>query len=499
MSILITRAKIFLALTLVAATIGLLSVSAQTAVNRPIYRIGEKLTYNVAFEHFENAAFAELYVVSAGKLGTRDAVELRFRLKTLNFTSAAFFLVDETTTSFVAAETGLPLYSRKDDLSTGLPKVFVRDSQTVPTTAHDLASLLYALRQASQGSSFELNAGDRSYAVISQVAGVERIKTDEGEFETTSFAVQSEYLTERGITDARVFISNDDARIPVVLKFTTAKGVMTATIAGIQLIAPETSPVPVPTPVPTPVSTPVPTPVTTPTPIPNNQPLSRDLPFVLGETLRYQISTGGKEIGRAVFRVESRTQFQEADSLLLSATIETALAGTAPFATGDFMRSRVNPETLVPQTTEYRLSVPGTPIVGNAIWDARTGAISFGQQKPTDAPIGTHSLLSLVYSMRAFNLKPSRDPNNPINDTRLAVYWDQKATVFSLRPAVPETLELGELKIPAQPVTITTDLPQFASATPKVWLSADESRIPLRIDIGPYRLELLNSAIDPPK
>ncbi len=73
------------------------------------FRVGEKLTYNVSFERFKNAGYAEIAVVSRGRLDERDAVELQSVFKTYELVSAAFYLLDESRTTYAAAETGLPL------------------------------------------------------------------------------------------------------------------------------------------------------------------------------------------------------------------------------------------------------------------------------------------------------------------------------------------------------------------------------------------------------
>ena len=57
-------------------------------------RIGEKITYAISFGKFTNVAYAELSAVSRGKLSDRDAIELHGRFKTLDFVSAAFYLID---------------------------------------------------------------------------------------------------------------------------------------------------------------------------------------------------------------------------------------------------------------------------------------------------------------------------------------------------------------------------------------------------------------------
>src|SRR5947209_1718419 len=83
---------------------------------------GEKLTYHISFDNIENAGFAELQVASAGKLDGRDVVEIRSKMKTLDLVSAAFFLIDQSRTTFVAPDTGLPVYMTKVYTSGPLPK-----------------------------------------------------------------------------------------------------------------------------------------------------------------------------------------------------------------------------------------------------------------------------------------------------------------------------------------------------------------------------------------
>ena len=57
------------------------SLTAQDAsdsvVAAPVrYRVGEKLTYNVSFGKFTNAAYLEMSVISSGKLSGLDAVDV---------------------------------------------------------------------------------------------------------------------------------------------------------------------------------------------------------------------------------------------------------------------------------------------------------------------------------------------------------------------------------------------------------------------------------------
>jgi hypothetical protein len=91
-------ALIFAGICLIAVSAGFFfnQVSAQTA--SPVqtaapttFRVGERLTYNISLGKFANAGYAETYVVSRGKIANKEAVELRSKIKTNSFVSAAFY------------------------------------------------------------------------------------------------------------------------------------------------------------------------------------------------------------------------------------------------------------------------------------------------------------------------------------------------------------------------------------------------------------------------
>src|SRR5262245_8388056 len=87
------------ALSLLAASLLSTRSGAQTASGDSQaggVRIGERLTYTVSIGRISNAAYAELYAVSRGRLSDKDAIELRARFKTLDLASATAYLIDET-------------------------------------------------------------------------------------------------------------------------------------------------------------------------------------------------------------------------------------------------------------------------------------------------------------------------------------------------------------------------------------------------------------------
>ncbi len=481
-------------------------VKVQTLAPSP-FRIGERLTYNVSFEQYDNVAFAEIYVVSRGKLGERDAIELRSKIKTVDLVST-FYPLDEARTTFVSAETNLPLYIRKISNASVLPKETINNYTVAPTVYNDLLTFIYQARNAGGTGNFTFQEDDKIYSVALQSSVKEKksiqskLKTDAGEFETNALIVQSEYLTEKGITDLRINFSNDPARIPVLLRFKTAKGDFRAEVASVQLIEPEISTEPIqiqPTPIQTPRPQITPKPSPTATPYIENEPLSTDLPFILGETLEYQVSTIGQMIGIVALEAKERKQFLGRDSLLLMATATGTEPSQKTFVLGDGIRAQVNPDSLAPQQIDLKFAGFLSPFNLSAKFNQKAGSVTFNGTNRADVPVGTHSILSLVYAVRAFNLKPSKDLSNPVNDTRVAVFVNSKAYVVTLRPSDAEIINLRGEKISAQLITIRTGDPVFDQNNLRLWLGNTDKRLPLRLSFGNFQADLISEKQIPPK
>ncbi|HEX2639237.1 MAG TPA: hypothetical protein VHL50_01640, partial [Pyrinomonadaceae bacterium] len=152
---------------------GSVTAAQQPAANLPPtpFRIGERLSYNFSFERYRDIAFGEIYVVSRGKLGDADAVELRSRFKTMELVSAAFFTIDESRTTFAAAETGAPLYVRRTNNASIQSNQAVSNYLNNPASGFDLLTLIYKIRNSGGSGIFTLLENDHSYTVAVQVAG----------------------------------------------------------------------------------------------------------------------------------------------------------------------------------------------------------------------------------------------------------------------------------------------------------------------------------------
>ena len=509
-SILKNKRMLFKNLTLVllvvfiGATVffSLAGVSAQSSVkpnNLPPtpFRIGEKLTYTVSFERFKNAGFAEIYAVSRGKLNDRDSVELQSKFKTNEIVSAAFYFLDESRTTFAAADSGLPIYIRKTSNIGVSPTETVNNFLTVPTQNYDLLTLIYRLRNAGGIGSFLMQEDDKIYAVNMQTTVSERIKTDAGEYDTTVSTIQSEYFTNKGLKDFRINFSTDEQKIPVSVRFKTARGEFQALLASVQTIIPdaETQPTPTPTPTPVPVLTPTPT----PTPSLDNQPLSATLPFVLGETLEYRITSNGQNFGALVLQAKERRTIEKRDTLFLTATVTRVERSNGLFNPGDSITAQVNSESLAPYQFDARFTGSLSSFNQSVRFDQERGEAIYGGTNKALVPINTHSLLSLAYAIRSFNLKQVWDTKNPLMDTRVSVFYDSQFYVFTVRPLETGVITLGAEKVPAQVLAIITGNQQLDALNLRIWLSNNDKRTPLRFVIGNYQADLISETIVQPK
>ena len=165
------------AMLLTAAVLPVYKSFAQADRTPAGHRVGERLTYAVSFERYRNVAYAEMFVASRGLLADKDAVELRARFKTLDFVAAAFYLIDESRTTFASAESGMPLYTVRSQNVGGLPNETIANFIAAPTANLDLLTLLYRIRTSGGSGNFTMQDGGRVYSVAVQTAGSERVQT----------------------------------------------------------------------------------------------------------------------------------------------------------------------------------------------------------------------------------------------------------------------------------------------------------------------------------
>lgn len=457
------------------------------------FRIGEKLTYNVSFGQFQNVAYAELFVVSRGKLSGRDAIEIRGRLKTLELFGAQFFSIDESRTTFASVESGFPLFISKKQNHSVEPVETTANYLASPASSYDLLTLIEKIRDADGVGSFNLTENDKTDTVTLAPAGTEKVKTSAGEFDTSVSTVESSLLLENGVSEAKIYLSADERRLPVLFTFKAKKQICRASLASIDTITPEPDVSPTPTPVVAPTPVVIRTPLPSPTPLPYipDRPLSADLPFSLGETLDYRLSSGGREIGVVTLSVKERKLFAGKDSLLLTAEVKKLEGTDELIDPRDVLVTHVNPDLLAPQQFDFKFAGGLASFSQTAKFDQNLGTVTSGAGKSVDIPVGTHDLLSFLYAVRTFNLKQIKDLSNPVNDTRVAVFWDSKPYIFTLRPTNTTLDDPSGRKRDCVLVAVNTGNQQLDQLGIKIWLGGDARRIPMRIVFGRYQADLV--------
>jgi hypothetical protein len=449
-------------------------------------RVGERITYTISFDKYPSAGTAEMQIVSRGRLGNKDAIEFFSKIRTHDLFSASVLLLDETSTSIIAADSGMPLFTKRTRYTTGLPKEQSANYTDVPAPGYDLLSLIYRLRYSDGGGAVTIVHEARSYPLTYISNGTESVTTPSGDHETVVTTLQSDLFTELGIKDVRVNFDTSPFRIPILFRAKMQNGEMRIAASSVQTSEPEVAatPVPIATPLPIPVATPMPT----PEPYVDDRPLSDELAFDLREVLSYKILSANVPVGVIRFHARERKLINAADTLVLEAEMNET-NGASGLGRGNKVTAHVDPLTLLPRKIEVVFPGRLSSISQSAIFNDKTGKVTFGPNPPVDVPVGTHSVLSLFYAIRSFKLKPSTDPNNPVNDTRVAVFWGTKAHVFYIRPTITE-ITLNGKAVPALLATITTEDPTLNQLGLKLWLSDDVRRIPLRFSIGPYIFEL---------
>lgn len=464
-------------------TLNLFAQNDVTSTQINNFRVGEKITYNVSFNKYKNAAVAEIYCVSRGKLQGKDAVELRMKMKTVDFVSAAFHNVNESRIVFADVENGLPIFTKIINNETGFPVEKTRNLFLKPTANFDLLTAIYRIRYLGGSGNLTFQDSEIAYPITFQIAGSLKIKTEEKEFDTNATTVESQYFGDKGITNVVVYFSNDEQKIPVQIKFKTVKGEFIATVASIQNIIPEQDePQVAPTPKPTPTPFSTPKPIATPIPYKENQSLPSEFPFNLGEKLTFAVSTNGLTIANVNLHVKERKLLFGKDNVTFVAGVSDVVSVGKFFKDSDLVSSFNDPFSLTPNRFEIKLGSIFSKFNQTVQFDQNRGVVISG---PTsfEIPIGTYDLLSFAYAIRSFNLKPSKDPSNPVNDTRVAVFVGSKAVVFTLRPQNTEQIEFQGRKISAQKISFSTGNLKFDSLSPQLWLSNDRRRLPIKFSI----------------
>ncbi len=470
------------------------------------YEIGERLTYDVSFSNFLSAAHVELKVVSRGVFADRDAIQLKGHVKTSGVVNVALLSINNDYTTYIEPETGIPFQSQeviRDAIRTNDVVIdFNQPAGTgaIPSTrsgipgTYDFLSAFFRIRALplTRGSSYEFQVRGqaREYNLQIKVVGSEVVRTNVGSFTTIVTSVR--VSGDSPVKDAKVYFSDDDRHVPVLMTARVSKADLRVELAGSEVVKPagangSASPTPIPTPTATPTPTPRPTPRATPTPVQVLRPL--EWPFTSGEQLNYQVFIGSSNtaLGIATFQVRGRSQYFDKDGLYLTVKAYTTGAAAKLFVANDTIESYVDTQSLLPYRTIFNLSEGRRRFNQTLVVDQNRGLATTDKGERIDIPVGTHDYLSLFYAVRSLNLSPPKR-------NAVSILAEGKPKTMFITATKRETIEIGQQKLQAIALTLTTDDPQSDKYQLRIWISNDARRIPLRItaqtELGPLRADL---------
>ncbi|MBD0369860.1 MAG: DUF3108 domain-containing protein [Pyrinomonadaceae bacterium] len=486
-----------------------------------IYRVGERLTYNVSFSNFINAAHIELFIANGGTIFDRPGLELRAHIETTEVVNVALYSINNDYTTFIDPATGIPFRSTEVIREGG--NTSDRTSEynapvgvdAIPNKLRlgefpgrfDFLSAIYRLRAlplaARSTYYFNIVYDQIEYKAQLKVVGQEIVKTKVGSFNTVITEVRTSADTKFNDYKVKVYFSDDERHVPVLITARYKVGDIRAEIVGSQLpegapqLTPPTGPVTsIPKTQPTPVNPQRPQSRPTPPPSPTNTgaggaggaPLS-GLPFAVGEQLNFNFYLGNspQPVGTTTFQVRARSRYFGRDGLLLAFRGQTNSALQRLFAVNDQINSYVDPTTLVPFRTELNLQEGRRRTNETLTIDQERGSITTDKGTRIEIPVGTHDIISVFYALRSFNLTPTKR-------TAVSLLVNDRPLTLFITALKRETIELGSQKVQAVQLSLTTDDPQSDRYALRLWVSDDRRRLPLRITattpLGPVRADL---------
>ncbi|PWT93566.1 MAG: hypothetical protein C5B55_04315 [Blastocatellia bacterium] len=465
------------------------------------YKIGERLTYNVSFSNFPSAAHVEIEVVSRGVYMGRDAIQLRAHVETQGVINVALFALNNDYITYIDPETGLPFHSqetiREATSSTDSSQDFNQSSGTdaIPPRqqgsagTYDILSAVYRARALplSQGSSysFSVRGETGTYSAEMKVTDSQVVRTNVGSFTTLVAKVN---VSDSMVKNLKVYFSDDDRHIPVLLTARIRNGDLRAELAASEVV--KSVQVATPTPVPTPSIAATPRPTPRPNPSPTPVLVTEEWPFKIGEQLNYQvfIGTSTTPVATATFQLRGRSRFHDRDGLMLTVHAQTTGAAARLFSANDQINSYVDPKSLLPYRSEFSLVEGNRRLNQILTFNQDYGNITSNTGLKIDVPVGTYDYVAFFYAMRLFNL-------NPPKRNAISILVENKPKTLFVSSTKREAIQLGDQKIPAIALALTTDDPQSDKYALRMWVSDDKRRLPLRItcatELGPLRADLV--------
>jgi len=458
------------------------------------YRVGERLTYNVSFSNFPDAAHVEVEVMSRGTQFGREAIQLRAHVETNGVINVALFAINNDYTTYVDPANGLPFRVEESARDAIKSADSVQDfnqpagNEAIPPKqkgfpgTYDFISAFYRARALplAAGGVYDLTVRGQGtdYQAELKVVGHDTIRTNVGSFS----AIVTEVKTSGSpLKNLKIYFSDDERHVPVLVTARIRSGDLKAELAGSELVKP---PPQIATQAPSIVAAPDPKP-----PVVAPPALSENFPFKIGEQLNYQVFIGSNNtpMGTANFQVRGHQRYFDHDGVFLSVTAQTTGAAASLFVARDQIESYVDPKALLPFRTVMNL-VEGRRRLNQILTvNQDQGVATSDAGARIEIPVGTHDYLSFFYVLRTFNFAAKKKH-------ALAVLVENKPKTLFIEAQEKQVIQLGNQRIPAIGLSITTDDPEPDKYQLRLWVSDDHQRLPLRLTcttkLGPLRADL---------
>ena len=218
------------------------------------YKVGERLTYELSWG-IVSAGTAVLEIAERKTLGGRAVVKAIHTARSNDFVSV-FYPVNNRVESLLDEEAHYPyrlLFNRregkrKNDIEVLFDQAAHRATVTkdgnaetldIPARVQDTLSIIYFFRTLPAitiGSStfVDVHHDKKNYRLELRVEGMEKVRGPLGEFDTIRILAimpfKGLFLNEGNI---RVWVTNDAARVPVLMKAKVIIGSVTATLSSV--------------------------------------------------------------------------------------------------------------------------------------------------------------------------------------------------------------------------------------------------------------------------
>ncbi|HEX3229358.1 MAG TPA: DUF3108 domain-containing protein, partial [Pyrinomonadaceae bacterium] len=215
-----------------AATAQTKNDAGPLSFNPAVYRLGERLTYNVNYSQFVSAAHIEMVVAGRGIFFERDGIQLKAHVETSGVVNVALLSLNNDYTTYVFAENGLPYRTQQVVREAGRTSEASIDynqpagTDAIPaklkigesTGIYDILSAVYHVRAMplTMGAQYLISVrnGNDEYQAEIKVAGKEYVKTSVGSFDAIVTRIK---VKGTPVYDLRVYFSDDEWHVPVLL------------------------------------------------------------------------------------------------------------------------------------------------------------------------------------------------------------------------------------------------------------------------------------------